>query len=96
MRLCNDQARVVKRGLERRIKGNAPDVHPIVGWAVEHAADCLNRYKKGEDQMTAVRRLNRGRPEATHRGIACNSVLRDDRPRAKAEKGTRHNGSQME
>ncbi len=48
--------------LERRIKLTIPLSHPIVGWAAEYAADCLNIYVLGADGMSVIQRLRGGNP----------------------------------
>jgi hypothetical protein len=48
--------------LERNIGRRIPLSHPIVGWAAQHAADCLNRYIVGADGLTVIQRLRGGNP----------------------------------
>ena len=53
--------RTIKLTLEGRLGGLIPEDHPIMPWLVKHAAALLNRYKVGNDGLTAHRRA-RGRP----------------------------------
>ena len=50
----------VLASLERSIKQQIPLAHPIVGWAAQFAADCVNRYVIREDGQTAYQRLRGG------------------------------------
>ncbi len=43
--------------IERNIKQNIPLHHPIVGWAAQYAADCVNRYVLREDGLSAFQKL---------------------------------------
>ena len=43
--------------LEARLRKRIPNGHTIVGWAVEHAADCMNRYVIRKDGRTAIGRV---------------------------------------
>jgi hypothetical protein len=46
--------------LEISIKRKIPMSHPIVAWAAQFAADCMNRYVLREDGQTAYQRLRGG------------------------------------
>ena len=48
--------------LERNIGNNIPLHHPIVGWAAQYTADCMNRYVIGADGQTVIQRLRGGNP----------------------------------
>ena len=50
------QFRVMRDALESRIKERILDRHNCVGFLVNHAAKCINRYQKGEDGKTANKR----------------------------------------
>ncbi len=46
--------------LERDIKRKIPLAHPLVGWAAQFAADCVNRYVLREDGQSAFQRIRGG------------------------------------
>ena len=48
--------------LERAIKKKIHLSHPMVGWAAQFAADCVNRYITGPDGMTVIQILRGGNP----------------------------------
>ena len=48
--------------LERALKKKIPLSHPMVGWAAQFAADCVNRYVTGPDGMTVIQRVRGGNP----------------------------------
>ena len=48
--------------LERNIGKKIPLHHPIVGWAAQYTADCMNRYVTGADGLTVIQRLRGGNP----------------------------------
>ncbi len=48
--------------LERNIGKKIPLHHPIVGWAAQYTADCINRYIVGSDGLTVIQRLRGGNP----------------------------------
>ncbi len=49
--------RIIIIGLEKRLHCRIPSKHPIVGWAAEYGADCLNMYHVGKDGKTAIYRI---------------------------------------
>ena len=51
-------------GLEQKMKKRIPLNHPIAGWAVEHAADCMNRYLISSDGQTVIKRLRGTNPDS--------------------------------
>ena len=57
----SEQVRVVRNSLETHIQAKIPGTHPVTCWLVEHCADLLNKYQKGQDGRTAYQRL-RGKP----------------------------------
>ena len=48
--------RALKSSLEHRLGRTLPASHPILTWMPRHAAECLSRYKIGEDGRTAEQR----------------------------------------
>ena len=52
-----EQARVLKLGLQRRIGSFVQTTHPVIAWLVPHAADFLNKLEVGSDGKTAYERL---------------------------------------
>ena len=50
------KSRSIMAGLEARFNKKIPATHPVIGWAVEHVADCMNRYIIGSDGRTAMAR----------------------------------------
>ena len=58
VKLCKNQIRVIKFGLERRLKCKIPQDHPIMGFLVEHAGLLITKFQTGRDDgRTAFRRL---------------------------------------
>ena len=54
-----DQIRVLRAALEAKRKAKVPVIHPVICWLIEHSADVLNKYQKGDDGRTAYHRLRR-------------------------------------
>jgi hypothetical protein len=52
-----DQLRVLKLALERRIDAKLPCAHPAMKWLVPHSADVITKYPKGHDGKTSFERL---------------------------------------
>ena len=52
-----EQVRVFKLDLERKIGGVVPATHPIIPWMVEHSADVINKYHIGQDGKTPFERI---------------------------------------
>ena len=50
------QVRAMKLSLQRRLQNDIVDSHPILAWMPRHAADCISRFRKGPDGLTAERR----------------------------------------
>ena len=50
-----EQVRVVRHGLERRLGVKTSGKHP--SWFIERAADLLSKYQEGEDGNTGCQRL---------------------------------------
>ena len=57
MQSVSEQVRVLRSGLESKIKAKLPGSHPVMCWLVEHSTDLLNKYQRGEDGRTAYQRL---------------------------------------
>ncbi len=49
--------RALKASLESRLKMKLADSDPVLSWIPRHAADLINRYRKGEDGKTAEQRM---------------------------------------
>lgn len=49
-------ARALKEALEERLQRRLPLTHDIWTWLPRHAADCLSRYRVGDDGRTAEQR----------------------------------------
>ena len=47
-----EQVRVVRHGLEMRLRMKISGKHPVVCWLLEHADDLLSKYQVGEDCKT--------------------------------------------
>ena len=54
VRSIEEQSRTFLAAIEARIKMPIPSDHPILGWTVEHAANCLNHFLVGEDHQTPL------------------------------------------
>ena len=52
-----EQIRVLRTALEAKLKAKVPGNHPVICWLIEHSADLLNKYQKGDDGRTAYHRL---------------------------------------
>ena len=52
-----EQIRVLRNALEAKLKAKVPGNHPVICWLIEHSADLLNKYQKGDDRRTAHHRL---------------------------------------
>jgi hypothetical protein len=52
-----DQLRVLKLALERRLDAKLPCAHPVMKWLVPHSADVVTKYLRGHDGKTAFERL---------------------------------------
>lgn len=52
-----NQIRVLKLGLEEKLKASVPVSHPVVPWIIEHAADILTKYPVSKDGKTPYERL---------------------------------------
>ena len=48
-----EQTRVLKLSLERRIGGSVPADHPVVTWLVRHSADVLTKLERKKNGRTA-------------------------------------------
>ena len=57
----SEQTRVLRASLEAKLGAKVPGSHPVTCWLIEHAAELLNKYQKGEDGRSAYQRL-RGKP----------------------------------
>ena len=60
--VCTIKAKTISilATLERDIKQKVPLAHPVVGWAAQYAADCVNRYMLREDGLSAFQKLRGG------------------------------------
>ena len=43
---------------EAKLKAKVPVIHPMICWLIEHSADALNEYQKGDGGRTAYHRLS--------------------------------------
>ena len=53
----SEQIRVLRLSLESKLAAKLPGSHPLTAWLVEHAADLLNKYQRGEEGRTSYERL---------------------------------------
>ena len=53
-----EQIRVLRAALEAKLKAKVPVIHPVICWLIEHSADALNEYQKGDGGRTAYHRLS--------------------------------------
>jgi hypothetical protein len=51
------QFRTIKDAVESRYKYKIPSNHACLGWLLQYAVHCINRYVKGQDGKTAHERL---------------------------------------
>ena len=54
-----EQVRVLKLGLQKRLHNFVPTLHPIMTWLIPHAADMLTKLEVGSDGHTAYERLRK-------------------------------------
>ena len=52
-----DQLRVLKLAIERRLNVKIPCAHPAMKWLVPHSAGVITKYQRGHDGKTAFERL---------------------------------------
>ena len=52
-----EQIRVLRAALEATLKAKVPGNHPVTCWLIEHSANVVNKYQKGDDGRTAYHRL---------------------------------------
>ena len=90
-----EQVRVLRRALEDRLGARVPGSHPVTTWLVEHSADVLNKFQKGDDGRTAYHRL-KGKPfnqsvvefgEKVHYRIAQKGRLKENKLEVRWDEG---------
>ena len=57
VKLFKGLLRVHLAALERKVEGYIPSEHPLMSWLVEHVADIITKYLRGNDGRTGYERL---------------------------------------